>query len=247
MTSNTLVRSALLSMALINLLAQSPVQAHTEVAYPVTEGSETLNYITIGHGCEATNSPVTAQSVIVPTVDPVVTLSTGGTSTLADEINGNLGLKGLIKPIQDKSIFTKQDVKSDSSIAPSNIIGFVGTHGNLSTKLLGRVPFTAVAPTFKASSCANRMIVTLAIADICKKTFPPKVGTANLWIPAATTKFADATVDGIGEAPQLIIERSGSLPSHCSGDGFPNGYDVTVVPSPTDIDTNLPIKGTWGK
>jgi hypothetical protein len=247
MTTKYPVRSALLSMALINLLAQGSAQAHTEVALPVNEDSETLNYITIGHGCEATDSPITAQSVIVPTLDPIVTRtynSSTTTTTLADEIDGSLGLKGLIKPIQDKSIFTKQNIKTDSLGA---IIGFVGTHGNLSTKLLGRVPFTAVAPRFAASSCANRVIVKLAVADICKKTFPPKAGTANLWIPATTPTFKDTNVDGITEAPALIIERSGPLPGNCVGDGYADGYIVTVEPSATDIDTNLPIKGTWGK
>jgi hypothetical protein len=92
--------------------------------------------------------------------------------------------------VQDQGIFHAQDEGCDGT--GSNLIGFYGLKGKLRTNLLRLMPFPFALPTFvpsDAAHCAIRLLVKIAIADLCKKTFPPKPGAANLWISNATDKF----------------------------------------------------------
>lgn len=225
-------------------IAGKDVFAHTTIKDKLTDAGG-YTALVIGHGCTdpltGAKSPVTAQSVVFPTVNPVLTRSDGGSiSSLSQVITSALGLAGLPSLVQDNNIFAKQNVKTDSK---GNSIGFVGKNGNLQTNLRGLVPFRFGAVTFVASSCAKSMIVKLAVADICSNTFPPQNGTANLWIPSTTSKFTDSSIDGVGSASAaLTITRNlvtNPMPVYCG-----NGYDVTVAPSNADVDANLPI-GPW--
>lgn len=219
--------------------------AHTDVADEMTEGRSAFNKLTIEHGCENPTTgkslPVIAQSVVFPTTNPVVTRSDGSASPgLNAEIKNANGLAGLITLVQDKSIFRQQREILDSN---DNAIGFFGTRGSLHPDLMGLVPFHVVPVTFLSTSCAKSMLVQVAVADICSRTFPPKAGTANLWIPAATSKFNKSGIDGIGTPAVLTIKRNldtNPLPAHCG-----DGYDVTLTPTEADVNEHLPIKGYW--
>lgn len=230
---NTHIKSAVIAITFV-----SNIHADTLFESPVVEGTQQTSYLIINHGCEENKYPVTHQSILIPTLNPVVTRSDGTNVTLNSDINAPSGLKNLIKPIQDKNIFTQQTLKTDNL---SNVIGFNNLKGNLSYGLIGRVPLRITAPKFKPTSCAKSLKVRFAVADICKTTFPPNQSTANLWIPKATAKFS-ASNEGIGYPTELVITRS-SIPESCGT----NTYDVIVEPSELDIDTNLPIAKIWSK
>ncbi len=221
--------------------------AHTDVTDNITEGRSGFNSLAIEHGCSnpatGRNLPVIAQSVVFPGSNPRVTRSDGSTSPgLSAEIVAGSGLAGLATPVQDKSIFRKQRAIKDAN---SNTIGFSGTGGSLAADLMGQVPFHLTAIRFQSTSCAKTLTVQIAVADICTRVFPPKPGTANLWIPAATSKFKGTGVEGFGAPALLTVNRdldSNPLPVHCGG-----GYDVTVAPTEDEVDAYLPIKGYWGR
>jgi hypothetical protein len=137
------------------------------------------------------------------------------------------------KLVQSKDIFANQTSKLDKL---GNVIGFTSINGNLDVNSLGIVPFTAVGPNFASASCAKRLIVQLAVADVCKKG-----GEANLWIPSVTPHFPDGTVDGVGEPPQLVINRDMTKNPFQPSSNCGKGYDVTVTPSKADVDAHLPI------
>lgn len=226
----------------IGLSAQNGF-AHTTISDKLTQDGGYTNLV-IGHGCTdpvtGAKSPITAQSVVFPTVSPVLTRSDKGSiSSLSQVITSAAGLAGLPSLVQNKSIFASQDVKTDSK---GNVIGFTLTSGSLATNLRGLVPFRMSAVSFVPSSCATSLVVKLAVADICSNTFPPKSGTANLWIPGTTTKFTDKTIDGVGTASAAItITRNlvtNPLPRACG-----DGYAVTATPSNADVDANLPFSG----
>lgn len=239
------------------------VFAHTSFKDQATEGTTAYNALQIGHTCtnEAKKQfPVIAQSVVFPTANPTVMRSriTNATTnpvtteetptTLEEEITDTAGLANKADLVQDRNIFSQQNETYDANGA---LIGFYGTKGNLANNLRGLVPFRFSPVTFKATSCAKRMLVKVAVADICKRTFPPSPGTANVWIPTTTTKFSNSALDGIGSPATLTINRNLSknpLPPGCpvNADSTATpGYDVVVTPSKEDIDAHLPIPGYW--
>ena len=226
-TLNLLVAAAALSATLC-------ARAHTTVQVQAAEGTTTYNNLVIGHGCTLANGtklPVIAQSVLFPTVNPKYTASSAVTGNPA--VVSISSFANIAQLIQSRDVFSKQKEKTNAAGA---VIGFESTDGSLDPTLHGLVPFRTAGVTFPADSCASKLIVQIAVADICEKN-----GAKNLWIPAVTAKYTDPTVDGIGAPAALTINRDltkNPLPASCGA-----GYTFTVTPSAEDVDANLKIDG----
>lgn len=209
-------------------------QAHTTIQNQAAEGQTTYNNVVIGHGCTAADGsklPVIAQSVLFPTVRPVY----GVTGTMAGNpaVVSVASLANIPQLIQNRDVFSRQKEKLN---AAGQVIGFEGSEGALDPTLHGLVPFRTAGITFPADSCAVKLVVRVAIADICQKN-----GAKNLWIPALTAKYADPAVDGIGSPASLTFNRDlakNPLPAACGA-----GYTFTVTPSAEDVDANLKLDG----
>lgn len=223
--------------------------AHTTIRSQATESVTEDNAIRIGHGCETSSGdmrPVIANSVVFPTVAPILTASDGSAVASLAAVIEQGTLAGLVRGVQDRSIFQQQAMKRDAN---GNAIGFHSTYGMLDTNFQGRVPFQFVGPKFVANSCAKRLLVKIAIADVCIRgtTDGARAGKVNMWIPANGSSYATQGqqygVDGVGSAATLTVNRNlttNPLPASCGA-----GIDVTVEPNPVDVDTNLPIPGFW--
>jgi hypothetical protein len=208
--------------------------AHTTIQNQAAEGTTTYNNLVIAHGCtlsDGTKIPVIAQSVVFPTVKPVMSIS--GTFAGNPAVVSVTSFAGIAQLIQSKDIFTKQKEKTD---ALGNVIGFESTDGSLEFSLHGLVPFRTAGISFPADSCAKSLVVQVAIADVCQS-----FGAKNLWIPSVTPKYPDPNVDGIGAPANLIFNRNlttNPLPASCGA-----GYVLTVTPSNEDVDANLKLDG----
>jgi hypothetical protein len=218
------------------------------------EGATTMHTLEIGQGCQTSSTnpdgtfkanPVIADSVIFPLTSATGARSDTGSQVALTEVLANASSPiGSISVIQDKSIFRSQDLKLDGN---KNVIGFHGLRGQLKTNLTGRIPFVFAAPAFNPASCAKRLLIKVAVADICKPGNRLDVGRVNLWIPDTTSKFSDSSLipgsDGTahsGLPATLIINRTSALDAGCGA-----GYDVTVWPDDNQIDAYLPIPKYW--
>lgn len=246
---NSLFKPTFAVSLMILSSATTTVLADTTVKDQATEGRINYHALVIGHGCEQpvqdTTIPVKAQSVIFPTLKPLVARNDTGEAVQLGEViedEAGTGLAGRVELIQDKNIFKNQNLIQD---AVGNTIGFYGTGGNLQSGLLGLVPFRFSAVSFIKTSCAKRLFIKLAVADVCNMTFPPKLGTAELWFPSTTTRFRNSEL--IGEPATLIVNRDLAANPLPTGEACGEGFDVTITPSRQDIDTHLPFKGWGGK
>ena len=208
------------------------------------------NALKIAHGCttaDGSRIPVVAQSVVFPSSSPTIATSDGSLVTDLSQVIEQGTFAGLARAIQNRSVFRSQQVKTDTL---GNSIGFSATQGALNIDTPGRIPFQFTAPKFVATSCAKRVLVQVAIADVCIFGFgvtdSVKEGKVNLWIPDNGSQYAV-----LGESPEhRRHRRSGDahdqpqrlplirLPASCGA-----GIDVTVTPSAADITANLPIPG----
>ena len=222
------------AVAVAALFTTLGLQAHTTIQVQASEGTTTYNNLVIGHGCTLANGtklPVIAQSVVFPTVNPKYTVA--GTVSGNPAVVSIKSFANIAQLIQNRDVFSKQKEKTD---AAGNVIGFESTEGSLDPTLHGLVPFRTAGVSFPADSCATKLVIQIAVADICQKN-----GARNLWIPALTTKYSDATVDGIGSPANLTINRDlakNPLAPSCGA-----GYTFTVTPSAEDVDANLKIDG----
>jgi hypothetical protein len=242
---------AAISLAAAAMLAAGAATAHTTILSQATESVSEDNALKIGHGCTTTDGsriPVVAESVVFPSAAPTIATSDGSQVTDLSQVIEQGTFAGLAKLIQNRNVFRSQQVKTDSL---GNQIGFSGTQGALNIDTPGRIPFQFTAPKFVATSCAKRVLVQVAIADVCifgsGVTDSVKQGKVNLWIPDNGTQYAvlgkAQNIDGIAAPATLTINRNlttNPLPASCGA-----GIDVTVTPSPADITANLPIPGVW--
>ncbi len=211
------------------------------------------NLLRIPQGCEipwGDALPVIAESVVFPSASPTVTGSDGSVLGDLSTVITQGSIVGLFAPIQDRSTFQAQQVKTDTL---GNTVGFNGTDGGLDLDTPGRLPFQFTAPTFVPTSCAKRLLVKLAVADICapaseRAAGSVQAGKVNLWIPDNGSQFAtvgkQVGVEGIGTPATLIVNRN--LATNPLGAACGAGIDVTVTPSAADVDANLPIPSVWG-
>jgi hypothetical protein len=236
MTSvTTTVRGLTLATLALGALMTQTAQAHTTIQVQANEATTTYNNVVIGHGCtvNGTALPVIAQSVLFPTVNPVVTVSGAGASTATENPLSIATFANIAQLIQSRDVFTRQVEKKN---AAGQVIGFESTEGSLLPELHGLVPFRTAGVSFKANSCAKQLQVKVAIADICTRNV-----AFNLWIPQATAKYNSPTIDGIGSPATLTFNRDltkNPLPAGCG-----EGYTITVSPSAEDVDANLQIPG----
>jgi hypothetical protein len=238
------LRAAFLALSLC-LLPLSSAFAHTTVKLQQTEGVRDDNALRIGHGCEG-DRDVIAQSVVFPTDAPVLSTSDPNAVVPAlDEVITQGSLAGLAQSIQDRSIFALQTEIVDEN---GNVVGFQARKGRLAHELVGRVPFQFTPPNFVAESCAKRLLIKIAIADICSVKKPQLDPTKlSLWIPDNGSAIAVAAlaagVEGIGGAATLTVNRN--LLANPLGEGCGDGFDVTVTPSAAQVDRDLPIPKYW--
>lgn len=248
------MKKTTLYFALTVLFVSNAAFAHDAFLSQALEGNTADNAVTIGHGCEQANGtirPIIAQSVVFPTVAPIITATdaTGAAvaspAALSDVIEQG-SVAGLANLIQSKDIFNVQKEKVD---AAGSVIGFYGRTGSLDIDAQGRVPFAFTSPNFVATSCAKKLNIEVAVADICVTSNPKiRAGKVNLWIPNNGSTYAvqgNANgVEGIGfETPTIQVSRDltlNPLPEACGA-----GIDVTVTPSAADINANLGIAGYW--
>ena len=142
-------------------------------------------------------------------------------------------LVGLMNAIQDKNIFKSQQLKKDSL---GNVIGFSANAGLLVFGVPGRVPFQFTAPNFTTTTCAKRLLVKIAIADVCVRgnglADSIQAAKVNLWIPDNGSQLAtlgkQANIDGIGAPATLTINRN--LTTNPLSPGCGAGIDVTPLP-----------------
>ncbi|MEX2207457.1 MAG: hypothetical protein WEF50_14605 [Myxococcota bacterium] len=227
------------------LLCAPAALAHTTIKSPASEGVRDDNAIRIGHGCGDEHG-VIAQSVVFPTDVPELATSDPSVVVLdLSEVITQGGLAGLAQSIQDRSIFLSQTETLDAN---GNVVGLQARWGRLEPDLLGRVPFQFSAPSFVPESCAKRLLIQIAIADICSTRRPLlRPEKANLWIPDNGSAIANAAlangVEGVGAPATLTVNRnlsSNPLPAECGA-----GIDVTVTPSAAQVDRDLPIGHYW--
>ncbi len=250
MTMPTATRHLLQACALAALCLQAATSfAHTTFKLQATEGTTEDNALKIGHGCEVSpgrNIPVIAQSVVFPFSNPVLSASDASTVGSLTDVIVQGSLAGLVDTIQDRSIFETQGEKL--TLADGTVVGFWSRNGRLSVKSRGRVPFQFTPPSFVSTSCAKRLLVKVAVADICDVANPTlAAGKVNLWIPDNGSQYAAegkaAGIDGVGAAATLTVNRNlttNPLPLACGA-----GIDVTVTPSAAEVDRRLPIPRYW--
>lgn len=231
-----------LSLALCGL--GSNAHAHTGIQNQINGTGNTYNNIVIGHTCvlNGRDIPITAQSVVFPTVAPIFTVNnTIDPDLKLEDFTNRSTLAGWPQLIQDKNIFKRQSEKTNAN---GDVIGFEGTNGRLDHTLHGLVPFRTAGISFKedttgivGQACIQRLQIKIAIADICRNRFPPVEGTANTWIPNTTSKFTTPMDKIVGAPATLTINNP-----NCA-----EGETVVMWPSDQDVDANLPIQRRWGR
>jgi hypothetical protein len=256
--------------ALSLLSAGQSAFAHTIIKNNLTSEVAGYSATYITHGCLTVLPnplPVIAESVVIPTINPILVRSDNGPITGLGDFFGKAAshsdptlvplttLAGMFTLQQTRDIFTSQTQLHDGPISGGNVIGWVSTRGNLHLNQFGETPFRMSAISFKPNSCARSLKITFAVADVCDvndwpstANGPQHTGATNLWLDNTYLNFHGVSIEDGAATPVLTISRDTSLvpyPANCAGAGGSDPlFDVTVKPSQADVE-QLQFPG-WG-
>ena len=213
------------------MVATQEASAHASILNTVNSGtaigSTSFSRIGVNHACNATTpiTPVVAQSVVIPTLSPVISVApvTGNTAgtyvkqttspantvgnylfTTAAGTTPVTTLANRFQLVQNKNVFTTSIEQRDST--GTNVIGWVSTKGSLQINEHGEVPFRFSNVFFGANSCVHDVVVQIAVADICKiNSFP--LSSASLSTTQGVNLWIDNTLGGSPSFPAAAIEN----------------------------------------
>lgn len=214
------------------MVATQEASAHASILNTVNSGnaigSTSFSRIGVNHACNATLpaiTPVVAQSVVIPTINPqisvaTVTGNTAGTYTVQTTSPANTvanylfttaagttpvtTLANRFQLVQSKNVFSSSIEQRDSS--GTNVIGWVSTKGGLQINEHGEVPFRFSNVFFGANSCVHDVVVQLAVADICKTNSMP-LSAGSLSTVQGVNLWLDNTLGGSAAFPAAAIEN----------------------------------------
>jgi len=238
MLLKTFIQSLFALIALPCIIFQNAL-AHTVIEPPqITEGKSSNNYVVITHGCG--DEAVIGQSVVVPDGISSTIAANGNpyTGPLTDFLQN---WSNVVTFVQDRSVFSEQDRKID---AIGNTTGFwFGGGRTVAPYARGRIPFVTSAVLFVPKSCAKVVRFAFAVADICKITGINNMteeGSVNFWAPAVGSKY-DGTPGGHAYDFPVFFTVNRDLDTNPLPESCGAGLQVTVKPSATQVDRDMPI------
>ena len=224
------------------MVATQEASAHASILNTVNSGtaigSTSFSRIGVNHACNATTpiTPVVAQSVVIPTLSPIISVATVTGNTAGAYVNqttspantvGNYlfttaagttpvtTLANRFQLVQNKNVFTTSIEQRNST--GTDVIGWVSTKGSLQINEHGEVPFRFSNVFFGANSCVHDVVVQLAVADICKtNSFPLSSASlsttqgVNLWIDnlnGGSPSFPAAAIENGAGTTNMTINR----------------------------------------
>ena len=228
------------------------------------EGVKVYNNIAVGHGCEnkdptKANLPVIATNMVLANGQDSTILIDGTINTTAKASDYLTNWpSALVKNIPSTDIFKKQDAilysaegykfTSYGEDVYFSVIGKTSLDGSIPGSFnTGLIPFIMTAPGIVTGSgnCAKTVIIEAAIADICKFTSTKGLAahTANIWMPKETgSKFDSFKLHGLDSPAKFTVTRKTANPLDASCGA---GQVITIRPSATQLNKDLPIKGRW--
>ncbi len=224
------------------MVATQEASAHASILNTVNSGtaigSTSFSRIGVNHACNATTpiTPVVAQSVVIPTINPIISVATvtgntagayvKQTTSPANTVGNYLfttaagttpvtTLANRFQLVQNKDVFTTSIEQRNST--GTDVIGWVSTKGSLQINEHGEVPFRFSNVFFGANSCVHDVVVQFSIADICKtNSFPLSASSlsttqgVNLWIDntnGGSPSFPAAAIENGAGTANLTINR----------------------------------------
>ena len=212
------------------MVATQEASAHASILNTVNSGtaigSTSFSRIGVNHACNATTpiTPVVAQSVVIPTLSPIISVATvtgntagayvKQTTSPANTVGNYLfttaagttpvtTLANRFQLVQNKNVFTTSIEQRNST--GTDVIGWVSTKGSLQINEHGEVPFRFSNVFFGANSCVHDVIVQVAVADICKINSMP-LSAATLSTTQGVNLWIDNTLGGSPSFPAAAIE-----------------------------------------
>ena len=221
----------------------------------LTEGQAGYFSHVVGHGCAnsaGVYSGVIGASVLFPysatSTAKYTESGTAKTGVLSDHLSttlfGNVALTG------GSTIWPKYSYHTATVSGATKQVGWKFYGGTSYTSADGvikdraLVPFYVGAQTFKATSCASKVVFHVVTANYCQNAGLPSTGYANIWMPAFNqpairSKYSNLE---IGDASGFVVKLNRSTtayPSTCATDTSKQ-YTVDVYVNDTDIDNYLP-------
>jgi hypothetical protein len=243
---------ALPAMTALLSVAWGNAQAHTRFEIAATnEGVRTDNNVMVPHGCS--EKPVIGQALVFPQVSTALVDASPDANaavTAASFARVDAPASNFISPIKVAGIRSRDSFEINELIFDdaNNPIGAWWAGGQIpASNWVGKQPMRINAISIVPASCARKVIVVPAIANVCEVT---SLNAINGKDPDGTTNVDLWTAPDAGHpnydgaawnypAPYTVNRNleTNPLPANCG-----EGIAVRIYPSAAQLDRDMPVK-----
>ncbi|WP_090632946.1 hypothetical protein [Nitrosomonas marina] len=242
----SIASTALLAVASQNALAHTRLTVTSTVESSSSHGTS-QTAINIPHGCG--DNSVIGNVFFLPDTNtaPLVQTSTDNFQTFETPEGAN-ALNYIVNPpfirlIKSRDVFEMQDLINDPL---GNPLGFWAAGGELPpSNWVAQLPFKITAVAIQPDSCANKVVLVPAIANVCNLTTMAEIDSSDSDNPNVDFWTAP-DVGSSFDAPSwsypatYTIERdleNNPLPESCG-----EGLAVRIIPSAEQVNRDMPVK-----
>ncbi|MCA1852720.1 MAG: hypothetical protein LC647_10095, partial [Beggiatoa sp.] len=216
-----------------------------------TSTTTSNNAFVITHGCDGAEGgvdplPVIGQSAVFPHASQAVWVNPATNAPIdpVSVIGGNGHLDLNVGGVQDGSLFDTQEEEVDPA-DPDTVHALNWKDGSLRTEMVGYALFRVSVPPI-VNNCVANLRIRIAVSNWCdekqNEATDRNNNRADWWFTAetGTQKFTDPDLIQPTFWTTLTVMNPNATDANCPAE---QRFDVAVMPSGSDIDRYLPLRG----
>ncbi|PTN13223.1 hypothetical protein [Nitrosomonas aestuarii] len=239
------VASVLLATASQNAFSHTRLTVNSSPESSSAHGT-TTTAVNVPHGCG--DNPVIGNVIFLPDTDSAIVQTSTDNFANFETPEGATALNYIVNPpfirlIKSRDVFDHQEFIKDPL---GNPIGFWAAGGELPAhNWVGQLPFNITSVAIQPESCASKVVLVPAIANICNITSMAEINSQDPDNPNVDFWTAP-DVGSPYDAPSwsypatYTVERdleNNPLPESCG-----EGLAVRIIPSAAQLNRDMPVK-----
>lgn len=236
---------------ILMLAVSQSALAHTRLDPAVTQESSAAHgssktAVNISHGCG--DNPVIGNVFFLPDTETAMVQTSTDNFATFEIAEGENALNYIvnspfIRLIKSRDVFETQGLINDPL---GNPLGFWAADGELPAhNWVGQLPLKITSVAIQPESCANKVVLVPAIANVCQPSTLAEIDGTNTDDPNVdfwTAPGVGSRYDGPNWSypASYTIERdlaNNPLPESCGG-----GMAVRIIPSAEQLERDMPVK-----
>ncbi len=249
LSTKNLLTVSVASVFMIAAASQSAF-AHTRLTVNSSPESSsahgtTTTAVNIPHGCG--DNPVIGNVIFLPDTNSAIVQTSTDNFETVETPEGDTALNHIVNPpfirlIKSNDVYSHQAFIEDSL---GNPLGFWAAGGELPARnWVGQLPFKITSVSIQPDSCASKVVIVPAIANICNVTSMSEIDSQDPDNPNVdfwTAPDAGSQYDAPSWSYPATYTIERDLDNNPLAESCGNGIQVRIFPSAAQMNRDMPV------